>query len=105
VVTDAKVLRANAAIREAEVLAGAIGNMGPALADVRARLKVVGNSVVGASNAAPPAPGVWAAVMARLAPEGAAVDPRGLFHGDQMLLLGELCQVSDLCEFAWGGDA
>lgn len=105
IVADAKVLRANAAIREAEVLAAAISDVSPSLADVRARLKVMANSVVAASHAAPSGPTVWAAVMARLGPEGAAVDPRGLFHADQMLLLGELCQISDLCEFAWGGDA
>ena len=105
IVDDAKTLRANAAIREAEVLAGTLGDFGPALEDVRARLKVIANSVVAVTQTEPPAPAVWAAVMARLAAEGAAADPRRLFHSDQMLLLGELCQVSDLCEFGWGGDA
>jgi hypothetical protein len=104
VIQDAKNLRANAAIREAEVLSASYAGQDEVLGDVRARLKIVGNSVA-ASAADPPGPAVWQGVMSRLATEGGAVDKAGLFDGDQMLLLGELCQVSDLCEFGWGGDA
>jgi hypothetical protein len=104
VVEDAQRLRAHAAIREAEVLSATYGDQAAILGDVRARLKIVGNSVA-ATAGDPPGPEVWAGVMSRLAAEAKAVDQSGLFDADAMLLLGELCQVSDLCEFGWGGDA
>jgi hypothetical protein len=43
--------------------------------------------------------------MSRLPAEAQSVDQSRLFDADPMLLLGELCQISDLCDFGWGGDA
>ena len=105
IVADAKNLRAQAAYRKAELLASSLFNPAAAIDDVRARLKLLGNSVVATVNAEPPGPGVWAAVMSRLGGEAQAVDPARLFGADQMLLLGELCEVSDLCQFGWGAGA
>jgi len=104
VVEDAKTLRANAAIREAEILSASYNDQEALLGDVRARLKIIANSVV-ATAGDPPGPTVWADVMSRLPTEAQSVDQSRLFDADQMLLLGELCQMSDLCDFGWGGDA
>jgi hypothetical protein len=104
VVEDAKTLRANAAIREAEVLSASYSDQEAVLGDVRARLKIVANSIA-ATAGDPRGPTVWAGVMNRLATEAQSVDQSRLFDADQMLLLGELCQISDLCDFGWGGDA
>lgn len=104
VVEDAKTLRANAAIREAEILSASYSDQEALLGDVRARLKIVANSVA-ATVGDPPGPTVWAGVMSRLPAEAQSVDQSRLFDADQMLLLGELCQISDLCDFGWGGDA
>lgn len=104
VVEDAKTLRANAAIREAEILSASYSGQEALLGDVRARLTIVANSVA-ATAGDPPGPTVWAGVMSRLPAEAQSVDQSRLFDADQMLLLGELCQMSDLCDFGWGGDA
>jgi hypothetical protein len=102
IVRDAQGLRAQAVIREVELASSSLSDPAPTLTDVRERLRLIGNSVAATVNADPPGPDVWAGVMSRLATERQAIDPAGIFHSDQMLLLGELCEVSDQCEFEWG---
>lgn len=102
IVEDAKHLRANAVIREAEI--GAMSMMDPKarLADVQQRVLIVGNGVVATEQSTPPGPAVWTRARQEIAANPSSVDLRSLFGKDDMLLLGELCEVSDQCRFAWG---
>jgi hypothetical protein len=48
-----------------------------------------------------PANGAWADLHERLANEASVHDPRGIFGGDSILLMGRACSLSDQCAFLW----
>jgi hypothetical protein len=103
VLNDAKQLRANAAHKEAELTAAALLPNDTLLEDLHERLRFMGRAVVAGLGESPtPADAVWAGVMAQLPLQAAMLDPNRLFNADPMLLMGQLCQVSDLCRFDWG---
>jgi hypothetical protein len=45
---------------------------------------------------------VWAVLQSRLHDQRDTGDQHKLLKRDPMLLLGEVCQLSDLCEYDWG---
>ncbi len=101
VIQDAKSLRANASIREAEILAQSYDDL--QLEDVRARLLVLGNSVIQKHRQeATPAVNGYGELLATLMGHEASCDPNRLFRQDAYFLFGELCVLADECKFDWG---
>jgi hypothetical protein len=102
VVEDAKLLRANAVIREAEIQASSVFGGAERFDDVRLRLGVLARAV--AADVGGPESGarVWARLLELLDQQRETIDQLRLFGQDPMLLLGEVCEMSDLCEFDWG---
>lgn len=102
VIQDAKQLRAQAAIREAELL-GANPHREAELEDLRLRLQVQINAHVAkfADNRRPAAQ-AWGSLLSELTRDAAVHDPRRVMKRDPILLAGEAAQVSDLCLADWG---
>ena len=101
----AKQLRAQAAMRVAEVRTGSLYDVDALVADLHFRLLNAAEAVadVFATNA--PAAAVWNHLEQRLSANPNAYDPRSVLSQDHLLLLGEICQLSDECRFRWGIDA
>jgi len=99
----AKGLRANAASYEIENSASKIFDDQDVLEDIRSRLlvRVAGLSAehAGGTN---PAASIWNKLVRLLADQRSVIDSRGIFRQDPDLLLGEICQLSDLCQTGWG---
>ncbi len=101
VVKDAKLLRANASIREIEILAQSYDDY--QLEDVRARLLVLGNSIIQKHRKeAKPAVNGYGEVLETVMEHAANCDPNRLFQQDAHFLFGELCMLADECKFDWG---
>ncbi len=105
IVHDAKQLRANAVRRELEIAATSLTDQTSRLADVQQRLLVIANSAAAVVDMTPPGPHVWAKARTEIDAARGTADPRSLFGKDAMLLLGELCEVSDQCRFGWTASA
>jgi hypothetical protein len=72
------------------------------LEDVRIRLSVIANAVASEVSGAEPGNLVWSALQTRIHEQRETLDQHAVFKRDPMLLLGELCEMSDLCMFDWG---
>jgi hypothetical protein len=101
-VRRAQQLRAHASSRMAELRAGSRYHVEGMVADLHYRLENVAQAVAGAVIADEPAPVVWDRLEERLATNAAAYDPHALLGRDHLLLLGEVCQLSDECKYRWG---
>jgi hypothetical protein len=103
-IRNAQALRANAKTREYEFLCSndeAFAN--PKLEDLRFRLQIVADSAAAVhGQPQPAAPRIWDHLITQVGMQRAALDPNGLLGADQMLLLGEICELTDLCLFQWG---
>lgn len=105
IVNDAKMLRANATIRESEFLSSTLYGT-EKIEDVRMRLRVfAGGTVSGHSGESLPARRAWADLVTNLPTRAADLDPHRVYHRDAMLLLGAVCGMSDECLVRWGGPA
>lgn len=103
IVETAKNLRANAAIAEFENAAASLWDEDNLLEDVRERLRLRIESLLAVhENTARPAIVVWASLLERLSQWADTIDGYGLFRKDPDLLLGEICQMADLCLTDWG---
>ena len=105
-IEDAKQLRATAVDRELELFAsGRIEEETDALLeDLRARLLFIADGIVAKHcEEDKPAACIWLALNEYLARNAATTDPENLFRGDGVLLLGEVCELSDQCYVGWGG--
>jgi hypothetical protein len=101
----AKQFRAQAAIRIAEVRAGTLYDPEQIIADLHMRLENVAQTVEEANTSDPPAPAIFARLEERMHATPAAYDPRNLLGQDPLLLLGQICQLSDECRIEWGAHA
>lgn len=102
VVEDAKSLRAQASYWELEQLSAGIMD-DDSLEDVRFRLEILGNAVLaGVSNRFSPADEVWSRIHGGLHSAPEEYDRNRLFRADPILLMGELCEMSDQCRVGWG---
>jgi hypothetical protein len=101
----AKQFRAQAAIRIAEVRVGTLYDPEQIIADLHIRLENVAQTVEEANTSDPPAPAIFARLEERLHATPAAYDPQRLLGQDPILLLGQICQLSDECRFEWGAHA
>jgi len=98
----AKQFRALAAIRVAEERGRSLFDVDALLADLHLRLLNEAESVADVMDAPTPAPAVWDELGRRLGGNPPLYDPQRLLRRDQLLLLGEVCQLSDECKFRWG---
>lgn len=101
-VERAKQFRAQAAIRMAELRGGSLYDVDAMVADLHLRLLTAAEAVADVVSAAAPAAEVWNQLEQRLGANAAAYDPRRLLGQDHLLLLGEVCQLSDECKYRWG---
>lgn len=101
----AKQFRAQAAIRIAEVRAGTLYDPDQVISDLHMRLENLAQTIEEANTTDPPAPAIFAQLEERLSATPAAYDPRRLLVQDPLLLLGQICQLSDECKFEWGINA
>jgi hypothetical protein len=103
IIATAKSLRANAAIEEFENAATTLWGEDNVLDDVRERLRMRVESIAAVHAEAPrPAVPVWATLIERLPGWAPTVDQYWTFRRDPDLLLGEICQMADLCQIDWG---
>ena len=91
-----------AAIRGAEARGASLYDAEVLIADLHLRLQSVADSVAETVSSATPAAEIWDRLEGRLSTNPAAYDPSRLFGQDHILLLGEICQLSDECKFRWG---
>ncbi|WP_157596277.1 dsDNA nuclease domain-containing protein [Plesiocystis pacifica] len=106
-VNSAKQLRLRATDHESQLLSSGEPDAADALEDVRARLIIFANSVAskcGKDQNSQHAQDIWDELVDKLMTTVQQHDPQGIFKQDAYLLLGELCQVSDMCNFSWGID-
>lgn len=105
-ITSAKKVRIRATEREIRHLASGDPHASEALVDMRERLLITARAAANHANGtAAPAEQIWAKLVLEL-PLGTAqsIDPNSIFDQDSFLILGELCQVSDMCDFSWSCD-
>lgn len=103
VISDAQSLRAKASFYEARSFSASLIDSEDRLEDVRERLRLLTNAVRDKHSAAvQPAVEIWHELMTLLPSQSAALDSSGFFSRDPMLLLGEVCQLADLCLTDWG---
>jgi hypothetical protein len=103
IINDAKNLRANASIREAEILASGFLDGEDKIMDVQIRIQTLTNSVVeNHDESEKPAKIIWRAVLNELTTKKESVDPNRIYKQDPYLLLGAVCGLSDECLIDWG---
>jgi Cap4 dsDNA endonuclease len=101
IIQDAKMLRANANVREAESLAASYDD--DKLEDVRNRLSVVANSIIQKHTLDPrPAVKAFNELLTTLMDNATSCDPNRVFRQDPFILLGEVCALADECKIDWG---
>lgn len=103
IVRDAKQLRYQATLMEANRAAASLYGDESLLEDVRARLQVRANATRDAvGDETRPAARMWLSLLELLSSQARHVDANGLFGQDPDILLGEICEMSDLCQVDWG---
>ncbi|GBE39844.1 hypothetical protein BMS3Bbin08_02476 [bacterium BMS3Bbin08] len=109
IVSDAKMLRANAVMHEAEVLSRDLYSSSSGLSDdsefqnVQNRLIVRTNATVAHNYKKDrPAIDIWNDLIGHLQSNSSQFDPNSLFEQDVFLLMGEICEISDQCITNWG---
>jgi hypothetical protein len=103
IIYQARVLQANA--QQEHLVRAARGRLAGAdqIGDLHLRLKVHAEALVARHHGAPaPARLIWADLLDACASHATTVDQYNLLHRDPMLLLGEACDLSNNCTFAWG---
>lgn len=99
---NAKQLRANASRAVFEASASAVLDIPSRLTDVDLRLLVEADAIAESTTDEEPADAVWRGVLDEFANKRQTLDPNQTLGQDPMLLAGRLCELSDLCKFAWG---
>jgi Cap4 dsDNA endonuclease len=103
IINNAKQLRANASIREAEILSSGFFMEEEKIVDVQFRLETLANSVVERfDNLDKPAKTIWLELMKEITQTVSFVDPNRIYKQDPYLLLGAVCGISDECRIDWG---
>jgi hypothetical protein len=103
IIKDAKGLRANASIREAEILSSGFFMEEEKIVDVQVRLEVLTNSVIERfDDSDKPAKTIWLELRKEITATASSVDPNRIYKQDPYLLLGAVCGLSDECRIDWG---
>ncbi len=99
---QAKTLRALATAREIELKSSGLYDDG-IIEDVQNRLLTRTLGLIDEHRAGgTPAASIWNKLVWILGEQREIIDSRRLFHQDPDLLLGEICNLSDLCKTNWG---
>lgn len=102
IIKNAKELRANASIREAEILSSGFFTE-EKIVDVQLRLETLANSVVEKyEESDKPAKTIWLELRKEITETVSSVDPNRVYKQDPYLLLGAACGLSDECHIDWG---
>jgi len=72
------------------------------LGDLDMRLLNAAETIADTVRSDAPEAEVWSRLEERLTSAPNAYDPRAVLSQDHLLLLGEVCQLSDECKFRWG---
>jgi Cap4 dsDNA endonuclease len=103
IIKSAKELRANASIREAEILSLGFFMEEEKFVDVQVRLEALANSVVERfEDSDKPAKTIWLELRKEITQTVSSVDPNRIYKQDPYLLLGATCGLSDECRIDWG---
>ncbi|MGK7904151.1 MAG: dsDNA nuclease domain-containing protein [Hormoscilla sp.] len=103
IIEDAKGLRANASIREAEILSSGFFMEEEKIVDVQVRIQTLANSVVEQfEDSNKPAKAIWRELRKEITDTVSSVDPNRIYKQDPYLLLGAACGLSDECRIDWG---
>jgi len=103
IIKNAKELRANASIREAEILSSGFFMEEEKIVDAQLRLETLANSVVERfEDSDKPAKTIWLELRKEITQTVSSVDPNRLYKQDPYLLLGAVCGLSDECRIDWG---
>lgn len=103
IIKNAKELRANASIREAEILSSGFFMEEEKIVDVQLRLETLANSVVEKfEESDKPAKIIWLELRKEITETISSVDPNRIYKQDPYLLLGAACGLSDECRIDWG---
>jgi Cap4 dsDNA endonuclease len=103
IIKDAKNLRANAYVREAEIFACGFLDQEDKITDVQLRIQTLTNSIVeNHDESEKPAKVIWRTVLNELTQKRESVDPNRIYKQDPYLLLGAACGLSDECRIDWG---
>lgn len=103
IIKNAKELRANASIREAEILSSGFFMEEEKFVDVQVRLETLANSVVERfEDLDKPAKTIWLELRKEITQTVSSVDPNRIYKQDPYLLLGATCGLSDECRIDWG---
>lgn len=103
IIKNAKELRANASIREAEILSSGFFMEEEKIIDVQVRLEILANSVVERfDDSDKPAKTIWLELRKEITQTVSSVDPNRIYKQDPYLLLGAVCGISDECRIDWG---
>jgi hypothetical protein len=103
IITDAKNLRANASIREAEIQASGFLDQEDKITDVQIRIQTLTNSIVeNHDESEKPAKIIWRMTLDELTQKKESLDPNRIYKQDPYLLLGAVCGLSDECRIDWG---
>jgi Cap4 dsDNA endonuclease len=103
IIKNAKELRANASIREAEILSSGFFMEEEKIVDVQVRLETLANSVVERfDDSDKPAKTIWLELRKEITQTVSFVDPNRIYKQDPYLLLGAACGLSDECRIDWG---
>ena len=103
IVEKAKSLRALASQQEYENSSARIWDDTDVLEDVRSRLttRLVG-IIAEYGHGKIPAASIWNRIVHVVSTHRELIDTTGFFNRDADLLVGEVCQMSDLCRNGWG---
>ncbi|MGB3515095.1 MAG: dsDNA nuclease domain-containing protein [Elainellaceae cyanobacterium] len=103
IIKNAKELRANASIREAEILSSGFFMEEEKIVDVQLRIETLANSVVEKfEDSDKPAKTIWLELRREITATVNSVDPNRIYKQDPYLLLGAACGLSDECRIDWG---
>lgn len=102
IVADAISLRAAAAAYDLERFSSALNERLALLDDVRERLRIQINALTAKhSSQTKPALSIWSDLLESLMQHATAIDAHGIYHRDPHLLLGEICELTDMCVITW----
>jgi hypothetical protein len=102
-VERARSLRANASRQEIELLAKSLEADDARLVDLQERLLTTAVASASVYRGQPRAAAhVFNNLLAAVHANSGVLDPHGLFSQDPMLLLGQICELSDQCKCDWG---
>lgn len=101
VIRMAKEYRARATIRVAAYRASTLFDTGAVLDDLDTRLLDLARTVAEQVGSSDKATEIWGRLHERTHQNPSALDRRGALDADAILLLGQICDLSDRCLFRW----